>query len=191
MNLLEERIRRDGRIKPGNILKVDSFLNHQIDTGLYDWMAGEFISRFSGQAITKVLTIEASGIGLACFVAHRLGVPALFAKKNRTKNISSDVYMSAVSSYTTGITYPIMVSREFLTEVDRVLIVDDFLARGNALLGLIDIVRQSGAQLVGCGIAVEKAFQDGGKRLRDMGIHVESIARISGMSEEGGVEFAK
>lgn len=189
MNRLQQRILSDGHVGAGNILKVDSFLNHQIDTDLYDWIAGEFASRFSHEKITKVLTIEASGIGLACFTAHRLGVPALFAKKNRTKNISNDVYISAVSSYTTGVTYPVMVSKEFLLPEDRVLIVDDFLARGNALMGLIDLVRQSGAELVGCGIAVEKSFQDGGNRLRDMGIKVESIARICSMSSEGGISF--
>lgn len=183
MNPLEQRILSDGTVQPGNILKVDSFLNYQIDTELYDWMAEEFARRFEGEKITKVLTIESSGIGIACFTAHRLHVPALFAKKNRTKNISSNVYMAAVSSYTTGVTYPVMVSRDYLSPADRVLIIDDFLARGAALLGLIDIVHQSGATLVGCGIAIEKSFQSGGDRLRDSGIRVESLAKIKSMTD--------
>lgn len=189
MNPLEQKIIDSAVVMPGNILRVDSFLNHQLDMTVFDWIGGEFARRFEDDKITRVLTIESSGIGLACFTAYKLGVPAVFAKKNRTKNLGNDVYLSAVSSYTTGITYPVMVSRDYLCSSDRVLIVDDFLARGAALLGLIDVVNQSGASLAGCGIAIEKTFQNGGARIRDMGIRVESLARIKSMSDDGAVIF--
>ncbi len=183
MKLLEERIRTEGRVKPGNILKVDSFLNHQIDVALYEEIGKEIFRLFGDAGVTKVLTIEASGIGLACAAARELKVPALFAKKNRTKNIDGDVYMAAVESYTQGVTYTVIVSKKFLSPEDRVLIIDDFLARGQAMFGLVDIVSQSGAELAGCAIAIEKGFEEGGKKLRGMGIRVESLAIIESMDE--------
>jgi len=184
LKLLEERILKDGRVKGGNILKVDSFLNHQIDVNLYEEIGKEVYRLYKDSGITKILTIEASGIGLACVVAKEFQVPALFAKKNRTKNIDGEVYASAVESYTHGITYTIIVSKRFLNPEDRVLIIDDFLARGNSLLGLVEIVEQSGAALVGCAIAIEKGFEEGGAILRGRGIRVESLAIIESMSDE-------
>lgn len=188
MKLLEERIKKDGHVKGVNILKVDSFLNHQIDVFLYEEIGKEVYRLYKDSGITKVLTIEASGIGLACSVAREFKVPALFAKKNRTKNIDGEVYAAAVESYTQGITYTIIVSKKFLNPDDCVLIIDDFLARGNALLGLVDIVEQSGASLAGCAIAIEKGFEDGGATLRRKGIRVESLAIIESM-EEGNIVF--
>lgn len=185
MKILEDRILKDGVIKGGNVLKVDSFLNHQIDVRLYDEIGKEFHRIFQNEPVTKVLTIESSGIGLAIQAAREFNVPALFAKKNRTKNIDGEVYSSAVESYTSGITYTIIVSRRFLGPQDHVLVIDDFLANGNALLGLLDIVEQSQARLVGCGIAIEKGFQNGGAMLRGRGIRVESLAIIDSMNENG------
>ncbi|MHC1771812.1 MAG: xanthine phosphoribosyltransferase [Flexilinea sp.] len=188
MKLLEERIKKDGHVKGANILKVDSFLNHQIDVFLYEEIGKEVYRLYKDSGITKVLTIEASGIGLACSVAREFKVPALFAKKNRTKNIDGEVYAAAVESYTQGVTYTIIVSKKFLNPDDRVLIIDDFLARGNAMLGLVEIVEQSGASLAGCAIAIEKGFEDGGATLRGKGIRVESLAIIESM-EEGNIVF--
>lgn len=185
MILLEERIRRDGQVREGNVLKVDSFLNHQMDPDLYREMGREFYRLFGKDNVTKILTIEASGIGIACVTAQFFGCPALFAKKSRTKNIDGEVLTSQVQSYTHGGVYTIMVARRFLTPADRVLILDDFLARGSALQGLIDIVNQSGAGLVGCGIAIEKGFQDGGRLLRQQGVRVESLAIVESMGEDG------
>ena len=189
MKLLEERIRRDGKVKGTDVLKVDSFLNHQMDVELFTDMGREFQRLFEGENVTKILTIEASGIGIACLAAQCFGVPVVFAKKNKTKNIAGDVYTSKVESFTHGKVYDIIVSKEFLRPEDRVLIIDDFLANGSALQGLITLVRDAGATLVGAGIAVEKAFQPGGQMIRDMGVRVESLARIKSMSEEDGVEF--
>lgn len=183
MKLLEQRILQDGHVKEGDILKVDSFLNHQMDISLYQEMGKEFYRLFGDCGVTKILTIEASGIGIACITAQYFGVPALFAKKSRTKNIDGAVYTAPVLSYTHGTTYDIIVSKRFLGPQDRVLILDDFLARGNALQGLMDLVRQAGATLVGCGIAVEKGFQEGGKRLRAEGVRLESLAIIDSMAE--------
>jgi xanthine phosphoribosyltransferase len=188
LKLLEERIKKDGHVKGANILKVDSFLNHQIDVFLYEEIGKEVYRLYKDSGITKVLTIEASGIGLACSVAREFKVPALFAKKNRTKNIDGEVYAAAVESYTQGVTYTIIVSKKFLNPDDRVLIIDDFLARGNAMLGLVEIVEQSGASLAGCAIAIEKGFEDGGATLRGKGIRVESLAIIESM-EEGNIVF--
>lgn len=185
MILLEERIRRDGQVREGNVLKVDSFLNHQMDPDLYREMGREFYRLFGKDNVTKILTIEASGIGIACVTAQFFGCPALFAKKSRTKNIDGEVLTSQVQSYTHGGVYTIMVARRFFTPADRVLILDDFLARGSALQGLIDIVNQSGAGLVGCGIAIEKGFQDGGRLLRQQGVRVESLAIVESMGEDG------
>ena len=185
MLLMEERIRRDGRVGPGNILKVDSFLNHQMEPQLYREIGREFYRLFGDCGVTKILTIEASGIGIACVTAQFFDCPALFAKKSRTKNIDGQVFTAQVESFTHGGSYTVMVSRRFLGPGDRVLILDDFLAKGNALLGLIDIVEQSGATLVGCGIAIEKGFQEGGRMLREKGIRLESLAVIEAMDEDG------
>lgn len=185
MLLMEERIRRDGRVGPGNILKVDSFLNHQMEPQLYREIGREFYRLFGDCGVTKILTIEASGIGIACVTAQFFDCPALFAKKSRTKNIDGQVFTAQVESFTHGGSYTVMVSRRFLGLGDRVLILDDFLAKGNALLGLINIVEQSGATLVGCGIAIEKGFQEGGRMLREKGIRLESLAIIEAMDEDG------
>ena len=189
MKLLEERILRDGKVKEGNILKVDSFLNHQIDTELYAAMGEEFKRLFEGDAPTKILTTEASGIGIACFAAHSLGIPALFAKKVRTTNIDTGVFRSSALSYTTGKPYEIVVSKQFLHTGERILIIDDFLARGEAAFALLDLIKQAGAVAVGCGFAVEKGFQDGGKRLRATGLHIESLAIVESMSPPNIVKF--
>ena len=189
MKLLEDRIRKDGKIRSGDVLKVDSFLNHQMDIALFDEIGKEFYRLFGGENVTKILTIEASGIGIACIAARHFGVPVIFAKKNKTKNIAGDVYTSKVESFTHGKVYDIIVSKEFLHEEDRVLLIDDFLANGSALQGLIKLVQDAGATLVGAGICVEKAFQPGGDLIRAMGVRVESLARIKSMSVENGVKF--
>lgn len=162
MELLKERIRKDGKIKAGNVLKVDSFLNHQMDTELFREIGKEFKRRFEGADINKILTIEASGIGIACVVAEQFHVPVVFAKKNQTKNIAGDVYTTQVESYTHGRVYDIIVAKEFLGKGDKVLLIDDFLANGKALEGLAALVQASGAELVGAGIVIEKGFQVGG-----------------------------
>ena len=189
MRLLEERIRKDGVIKGNEVLKVDKFLNHQMDVELFTEIGKEFQRLFEGEKITKILTIEASGIGIACVAAQCFGVPVLFAKKNKTKNIAGDVYTSKVESFTHGRVYDIIVSKEFLKAEDRVLLIDDFLANGAALMGLITLVREAGATLIGAGICIEKAFQPGGQLIREMGVRVESLARVKSMSEENGIEF--
>lgn len=189
MRLLEERIRKDGIIGEGNVLKVDSFLNHQMDIGLINELAAEFHRLFKDCGVTKILTIEASGIGIACFTAQYFGVPMVFAKKSKTKNIAGDIYTAKVESFTHGTVYDVMVSKKFLSSSDKVLIIDDFLANGQALLGLTKIVEDAGAQTVGCGIVIEKAFQDGGAIIRNKGIRVESLARIKEMSVESGAVF--
>ena len=189
MKLLEDRIRRDGKIRSGGVLKVDSFLNHQMDVKLFNEIGREFHRLFGDCGVTKILTIEASGIGIACVAAQFFDVPVIFAKKNKTKNIAGDVYTSKVESFTHGKVYDIIVAKEFLRPEDRVLIIDDFLANGSALQGLIKLVRDANATLVGAGICVEKAFQPGGDLIRGMGVRVESLARIKSMSEETGVEF--
>lgn len=188
MKELEERIRTEGRVCAGDVLKVDRFLNHQMDPGLFRRM-GEEWRRLFPEEVTKILTIEASGIGLAVMAAEVFGVPALFAKKSRTRNITGSVYTASVRSYTHGGVYTILVAKEFLTPADRVLILDDFLACGSALQGLIHLTHQSGATLVGAGVAVEKAFQPGGQIIRDMGVHLEPLARITSMSPDSGVQF--
>lgn len=186
MKLMEERIRKDGKIREqGTVLKVDSFLNHQIDVDLCNEFGKEFYRLFGGENITKILTIEASGIGIACIVAQHFQVPVLFAKKSKTKNIDGNVYTSEVASFTHGTTHQVMVSKEFLLPSDRILLIDDFLANGAALEGLMDIVNQSGATLVGAGICIEKAFQPGGERLRQKGLRIESLAKIAAMNEDG------
>lgn len=186
MRILEERILKDGKVFSGNVLKVDSFLNHQLDVKLLSEMGAELKKLYSDCDITKVLTIEASGIGVGCMVAQFFDCPLLFAKKTKTLNIKGDVYTSKVESFTHQCTYDIIVSKAFLNENDTVLIVDDFLAKGNALIGLIDIVKQAGAKLAGCGIAIEKGYQGGGDKLRAQGIRVESMAIIDSMNDETG-----
>ena len=185
MKLLEERILKDGKIKPGNVLKVDGFINHRIDVPFVSELGREFYRRFENDGVTKILTIEASGIGLACLTAEHFGVPVVFAKKSRTSNISSDVYTARVDSFTHGTTCDIIVSKEFLSPSDRILIIDDFLALGNALVGLREITLQAGATLVGAGILIEKAFQSGGRMLREQGMRIESLARIASMTDNG------
>ena len=189
MKLLEERIRKDGTIRGTEVLKVDRFLNHQMDIGLINEIGKEFKRLYGDCGVNKILTIEASGIGIACITAQFFNVPVIFAKKNKTKNIAGDVYTSKVESFTHGKVYDIIVSKEFLYPEDRVLLIDDFLANGSALQGLINLVQDAGATLVGAGICVEKAFQPGGDLIRGMGVRVESLARIKAMSVEGGVEF--
>lgn len=192
MQLLEERILRDGKVREGSVLKVDSFLNHQMDIQLFEAMGREFKRLFANEDINKILTIEASGIGIACVAAQSFGVPVVFAKKSKTKNIAGDVYKSQVESYTHGGVYDIIVSKDYLKEEDRVLLIDDFLANGKALEGLIQIVNESGAKLIGAGIAVEKGFQPGGERLREAGVHLESLAIIESMDEKtGSIVFRK
>ena len=176
-------------MREGDVLKVDSFLNHQMDVAFFGEMAKEFERLYHGCGVNKILTIEASGIGVACVTAQCFGCPVVFAKKSKTKNIAGDVWTSKVQSYTHNRLYDTIVSKDFLGPGDRVLLIDDFLANGAALDGLIDIVRQSGATLVGAGICIEKAFQPGGDRLRSMGIRVESLARIRSMSVDNGIEF--
>ena len=189
MKLLEERIRKEGKVFEGDVLKVDRFLNHQIDVKLLSELGAEWKRLYEGTEINKILTIEASGIGIACVAALQFDVPVVFAKKTKTVNIAADVYTSKVESYTHGKTFDVVVSEQYLNENDRVLIIDDFLATGNALVGLIDIVEQAKATVVGCGIVIEKAYQDGGKLLRDKGYRVESLARIASMDPEKGIEF--
>lgn len=186
MQLLKDRIRKDGKVYEGNVLKVDSFLNHQMDIKLFREMGKEWKRRFAGEEINKILTIEASGIGIACVIAEEFDVPVVFAKKTQTKNIAGDVYTSRVESYTHGRVYDIIVSKEYLSEGDKVLLIDDFLANGKALEGLAEIVEMSGAELVGAGIAIEKGFQVGGDIIRNKGIHLESLAIVEGMNAATG-----
>lgn len=183
MRLLEERIIKDGKVYPGNILKVDSFLNHQIDVGLLREIAKEFYKLFENEGITKILTIEASGIAIASFTAEEFCVPVLFAKKSKTKNISPDVYSSKVASFTHGDVNDIVVSKEYLNKGDKVLIIDDFLADGNALKGMIELCKLAQAEVVGAGIVIEKSFQKGGDELRSNGYRIESIVKIDSMSD--------
>ncbi|MDW2800320.1 xanthine phosphoribosyltransferase [Clostridium boliviensis] len=186
MQLLKDRIRKDGKIKSGDVLKVDSFLNHQMDIKLFVEIGKEFKRRFADEEVNKILTIEASGIGIACIVAQYFDVPVVFAKKSKTKNIAGDVYTTQVESFTHGRTYDVMVSREFIGAGDKVLLIDDFLANGKALEGLAAIVKDSGAELVGAGIVIEKGFQPGGDSLRSEGIRVESLAIVESMDETSG-----
>jgi len=186
---LEEKIIKEGKIYPDNVLKVGAFLNHQIDVLFMEQVGEEFYNLFKENKITKVLTIETSGIPIACFTALRFGVPVLFAKKNQTKNLSNDCFCTEIQSFTHGNTYQARIEKQYLSEEDVVLIIDDFLANGCALVGLIDLVQQAGAKCVGCGIVIEKAFQHGGQKLREMGIRVESLARIKSMGPDSGIEF--
>ena len=189
MQLLEDRIRKDGVVKEGDVLKVDSFLNHQMDVGLFEAMGREWKRLFDGCGVNKILTIEASGIGMACIAAQSFHCPVVFAKKTETKNIAGEVYRTQVRSYTHGRVYDVIVSRDYLGPGDRLLIIDDFLANGAALSGLLDLAMMAGAAVVGAGIAIEKAYQPGGELIRSRGVRVESLARIKSMSESGGIEF--
>lgn len=186
MQLLKDRIRKDGKIKEGNVLKVDSFLNHQMDVKLFQEIGKEFKRRFADEEITKILTIEASGIGIACVAAEVFDVPVVFAKKTQTKNIAGDVYTTKVESFTHGRVYDIIVSKEFLGKGDKVLLIDDFLANGKALEGLAELVTKSGAELVGAGVVIEKGLQVGGDIIRSKGIHLESLAIVESMDEKTG-----
>ena len=186
MNFLEERIVKDGVVKPGNVLKVDSFLNHQMDITLMDQLGEEFKRRFAGKNINKVLTIEASGIAIACSVARCLNVPLVFAKKSKSVNIDGDMYVAEVESFTHKNKNQVIVSKRFLNPDDHVLIIDDFLANGCALQGLISITESAGATVEGLGIAIEKGFQFGGRSIRNLGYHLESIAIVDAMDAETG-----
>lgn len=190
MHILKDRILKDGVVLQGNILKVGSFLNHQMDIALFNEIGREFARRFAGVPVTRILTIEASGIGIACITAQYFNVPVVFAKKNRTRNLSDDVYATEVKSYTHNTTYDVIVAKDFIRKGDSVLLIDDFLANGCALEGLADIVEQAHASVAGAGIVIEKGFQDGGSRLRARGIRLESLAVIERMSPEEGVVFA-
>lgn len=178
MKLLKDAILERGRVKDGDVLKVDAFLNHQMDVELINEIGREFHRLYKGQGVNKILTIEASGIGIACIAAQHFGVPVVFAKKTQSRNIDGEVYTSKVTSFTHQREYDVIVSKNFLNENDRVLLIDDFLAKGSALLGLIELVRQSGATIVGAGICIEKGFDTGGKLVRSEGVHVESLAII-------------
>lgn len=180
MNFLEERIVKDGIVKEGNVLKVDSFLNHQMDIELFDQMGAEFKKRFADRPINKILTIEASGIGIACVVAQHFGVPVVFAKKTKSINIEGEMYTAEVESFTHKCKNQVIVAKKFLSEDDHVLIIDDFLANGCALQGLIQIVKAAGGTVEGIGIAIEKGFQSGGTVIRNLGYHLESLAIVGG-----------
>jgi xanthine phosphoribosyltransferase len=186
MNFLEERIVKDGVVKPGNVLKVDSFLNHQMDIALMEEIGREFKRRFAGKNITKVLTIEASGIGIAAFVAKEFGVPMVFAKKSKSINIDGEMYVAEVESFTHKNKNQVIVSKRFLNAEDHVLIIDDFLANGCALQGLIQIANGAGATVEGLGIVIEKGFQTGGQIIRNLGYHLESLAIVDAMDAETG-----
>ena len=186
MKLLQEKIRRDGVVKPGNILKVDSFLNHQLDVLFLDKIGEEFYSRFKDENITKILTIEASGIAIASLTGLHFKVPVVFAKKSKSINLDGEMYVTNVESFTHKNVTHVIVAKKFLNPQDRILILDDFLATGNALVGLISLVEESGASVAGIGIAIEKGFQDGGKRIRDAGYRLESLAIIDSMNGETG-----
>lgn len=191
MKLLEDRILKDGHIGADNVLKVDSFLNHQIDVNFVCELGKEFYRLFKDENITKILTIEASGIGIACLAAQYFGVPVVFAKKTKTINIYSDTYNATVHSYTHKKDYDIVVSKEFLSKEDNVLLIDDFLAKGSALTALLMLIEKAGAKTAGAGIVIEKAYQGGGNLVRDMGIRVESLAKIKSISKKDGIVFCK
>ena len=186
MNFFEERIVKDGIVKEGNVLKVDSFLNHQMDIELFDQMGAEFKKRFADRPINKILTIEASGIGIACVVAQHFGVPVVFAKKTKSINIEGEMYTAEVESFTHKCKNQVIVAKKFLSEDDHVLIIDDFLANGCALQGLIQIVKAAGGTVEGIGIAIEKGFQSGGTVIRNLGYHLESLAIVDGMDASTG-----
>lgn len=190
MNILEERILKDGTVKEGNVLKVDSFLNHQMDIDLFNEMGKEFKRRFADKTINKILTIEASGIGIACIAAQHFDVPVVFAKKAKSINLEGEMYVAEVESFTHKCKNNVIVAQKFLSPDDHVLIIDDFLANGCALQGLVQIVQAAGATVEGIGIAIEKGFQSGGRMIRNLGIQLESLAIVESMdAEKGTVEF--
>ncbi|WP_455527538.1 xanthine phosphoribosyltransferase [Huintestinicola sp.] len=189
MNFLEERIVKDGIVKKGNVLKVDSFLNHQMDIRLFEQIGAEFKRRFEGKNITKILTIEASGIGIACIVARYFDVPVVFAKKSQSINIEGDVYVAEVESFTHKRTNQVIVSKKYLSPEDKILIIDDFLANGCALQGLISIINAAGAAVEGIGIVIEKGFQMGGHTIRNLGYHLESLAIVDSMDPTTGAIY--
>lgn len=186
MKLLEERIKKDGIVRQGNVLKVDSFINHQMDIELFSEMAKEWKRLFADKQINKILTIEASGIGIAAIVAKEFGVPVVFAKKAKSINLDNDNYTTQIQSFTHGKTYEVIVSKKFLTSDDHVLIIDDFLANGCALIGLLELVESAGATVEGIGIAIEKGFQQGGELIRKRGIQLESLAIVESMNDQDG-----
>ncbi len=190
MDSLKKRIMESGEIRPGGIIKVDSFLNHLMDTALIDDMGREFYEYFKNRVVTKILTVEASGIGIACLTARYFGVPVLFAKKSESKNLSSETYTADVFSYTKGKMFTIRVDRRYITAKDKILLIDDFLANGRALMGLADIAGQAGAEIIGAGICIEKAFQDGGDIIRNMGIDLYSLAVLD-VTEDGKIVFVE
>lgn len=190
MKLLEERILKDGEVLPGNVIKVDSFINHQIDTVLLSECAKEWYEAFKDTGVTKILTIDGSGIGIACLAARYFGVPVLFAKKSSsTSKVSDDFYSTNVISFTHGHEYNVVAKKKFISKEDKILIIDDFLANGSAMRALISLCRLAGASVVGCGVAVEKVYQGGGEYIRRLGYRVESLAKISSMSDDGNIEF--
>ena len=186
MKILEDRIRKDGVVKPGNVLKVDSFLNHRMDVGLFREMGKGWKRLFADCPINKILTIEASGIGIACIVAEQFDVPVVFAKKSQSINLDGEMYSTKIESFTHKKTYDVIVSKKFLSADDHVLVIDDFLANGCAINGLIELIDEAGATLEGVGIAIEKGFQQGGKVIRDKGIRLESLAIVESMNDETG-----
>lgn len=189
MELLENRIKKDGEVLPGNILKVSSFLNHQIDVKLMEQMGEEFYRIYKNSPVTKIVTIESSGIAVAYSVARQFGKPLVFAKKNQTSNVNEDVFSTKIYSYTHNQEYNVVISKKFISPNDNILLVDDFLANGKALNGLINIVEQAGAKVCGICIAIEKGFQDGGKLLREKGYQVESLAIVEKMTDDGQIFF--
>ncbi len=189
MNFLEERIKKDGQVRAGNILKVDSFLNHQLDTELLDQIGQVFYEKYKDKGVTRILTVEASGIAIACAASRYFKVPVVFAKKAKSRNLDGDLFTSTVHSFTYGKDYNVTLSKKFLGPEDKVLLVDDFLAVGKAMHGLIDICTQAGCEIAGIGIAIEKGFQEGGRNLRNSGYDVTSVAIIESMSEEDGITF--
>ncbi len=191
MKALEEKINAEGIVAEGNILKVSSFLNHRIDVPFMNEVGKEFYRLFRNDNVTKILTIEASGIGIACLTAQYFNVPVVFAKKNKSKNLTDDVYSTEIASFTHKNVNQVIVEKRFIQPEDRILIVDDFLAKGNALKGLIQLIQDAGATVVGAGIVIEKAYQDGGKLIRESGVRVESLARIASMTPEGGCVFVE
>ena len=190
MKLLEERILKDGKILKGNVLKVDSFLNHQIDVSLIKELAKEWYRLFKHEGVNKIMTIEASGIGIGCIVADVFNVPLLFAKKSKSSNIGDDFYKAEVVSYTHGKTYEVIASKKYINEGDRILLIDDFLANGSALRALINLAEMGGAHVVGAGIAIEKVYQNGGNSIRKLGYRIESLARVEKMSDDGEIVFS-
>ena len=189
MKLLEERIRKDGQVRPGNILKVDSFLNHQLDVELLEQLGKAFYEEFKDKGITRILTIEASGIALACLAAQYFKVPVVFAKKAKSKNLDGELYTSTVHSFTYGKDFTVTLAKKFLSKEDTLLLIDDFLAQGKAMRGLIDICNQAEANIAGIGIAIEKGFQSGGRELREAGYEVYSLAIVDEMTDEGDLRF--